>query len=146
MKKCNKCSITKPLTEFFKDKSNKTNGHYSICKKCKTDSAMNWRAANKEQYNSNQRQQHKKNYERNRLYRYGLTPEQYNGMLQIQDNKCCTCSCAPKKTRPLVIDHDHITGEVRGLLCYKCNRDMVVVDDKEHLAKLISYRDKKHSK
>ena len=32
MKKCNQCKVVKSLSEFFKDKNNKTDGHYSICK------------------------------------------------------------------------------------------------------------------
>lgn len=146
MKKCNKCEKEKQLSEFFRDKNNKTDGHYSICKSCKTESSLKWRAENRESYNRSQRLQHARNYERNRLYRYDITEEQYNKMLTDQSHKCAIPGCNKTATlkRKLAIDHDHVTKEVRGLLCYKCNRDMNVVDDKEHLAKLISYRDKKH--
>ena len=81
MKKCNKCSQTKAFTEFFKDKNNKTDGHYSICKPCKQAGSMEWRAANKDRYNGNMRKYHKKHYDRFRLLRYDITPEQYASML-----------------------------------------------------------------
>ncbi len=144
MKQCNKCLETKAFTEFFKDKNNKTDGYYSICKPCKQTGSMKWREANREQYNENQRKHHKKHALRNRLYRYDITPEQYNQMLQNQNGVCALCSNPPTAKRALATDHDHTTKEVRGLLCYKCNRDMATVDNKEHLTKLLSYRDKKH--
>ena len=50
---------------------------------------------------------------------YGLTFEQYERLLKSQKNRCAIC----EKTlvnRPQV-DHDHKTGEVRGILCVRCN-------------------------
>lgn len=47
-------------------------------------------------------------------------------MLHAQDGKCAICKTASwdkehKKFRRLVVDHDHKTGKVRGLLCANCN-------------------------
>jgi hypothetical protein len=140
MKQCNKCLLTKPLSEFFKDKNNKTDGRYSICKICKQIAAMKWREANREQYNENQRKQHAKNYQRNRLYRYDITPKQHADMLLRQKGLCAICQKPPTAKRALATDHCHKTGRVRGLLCYKCNRDMNVVDNPAHLAKLLEYK------
>lgn len=141
-KTCNKCNKHKLAGEFFKDKGI-SDGLSTICKTCKTETTMAWRAANREQYNANQRKQHAKNYTRNRLYRYDLTPDEYNGMLTAQDNKCAICNCPPQGTRPLVIDHNHDTGAVRGLLCYGCNRALHVLENAELLAKSQNYL-KKH--
>lgn len=140
MKKCNTCSLTKPLTEFYRDKSFK-DGYRANCKECKDKSTIAWRNKNREKYNAGQREQHKKHYQRNRLYRYGITPQEYDDLLKEQNGLCKICSKPPKKTRPLVIDHCHKTRNVRNLLCYKCNRDMAVIDDEQHLTKLIAYRD-----
>lgn len=56
---------------------------------------------------------------RNRVlkYMYGITLDQYNQMCIDQDNKCLIC----KNQRKLVVDHDHKTGKIRGLLCINCN-------------------------
>ena len=51
---------------------------------------------------------------------YGLTPEQYDVMLQKQDGKCAICRSPAGESR-LHVDHDHKTGAVRGLLCRTCN-------------------------
>ena len=57
----------------------------------------------------------------NRLKRlYGIELADYNQMLEKQDGKCAICR-SDKKTRSLAVDHNHITGKVRALLCGGCN-------------------------
>jgi hypothetical protein len=53
---------------------------------------------------------------------YGLMPYQYEQMVIQQGNKCGICekSFIDKRSTPHV-DHDHETGNIRGLLCSKCN-------------------------
>ena len=61
---------------------------------------------------------------RNKLYltRYGISLEQYNELLEKQDNKCAICLVSQSDlSRRLDVDHNHITGEIRGLLCSSCN-------------------------
>lgn len=143
-KQCSECNEAKPVTEFFKDKGFK-DGYYSKCKSCKTKNTLVWRAKNKDKYNEYMRGHHKKNYQRNRLYRYNISQKEHGQMLLEQNNVCALCKKPPPANKPLVVDHDHATGEVRGLLCYKCNRDMATVDDKAQLALCLAYRDKKHT-
>jgi hypothetical protein len=60
---------------------------------------------------------------------YGITSADYARMLLAQDGKCAICEVV--LTEPLrqkgqpttvaTIDHDHETGEVRGVLCNRCN-------------------------
>lgn len=140
-KTCNECDKTKSVDLFFKD-SGISDGYMGRCKECKTKQAMKWRTENRETYNANQRLQHKKNYTRNRLYRYDLTPAQYQQLVTDQNNLCAVCLKPPAEGKELVIDHCHDSEAVRGLLCYKCNRDMVVVDDDLHLTKLLAYKQK----
>lgn len=55
---------------------------------------------------------------------YDLTPADYEAMIAAQDGKCLICQGTEVKTNGSThwaIDHDHETGEVRGLLCGDCN-------------------------
>ena len=71
-----------------------------------------------------------------RKYHYGITEEQYNDLLEKQDNKCAACS----DTTPLVVDHCHNTGAIRGLLCRKCNTALGQLNDsKERVEGLLRY-------
>lgn len=52
---------------------------------------------------------------------YGLAPGQYGEIYVFQGQVCFLCQRATGATRALSVDHDHKTGEVRGLLCRPCN-------------------------
>lgn len=59
-----------------------------------------------------------------RLYRqYGITLEVYKELLAEQNGVCAICQQPPDSIHPgrLCVDHDHETGEIRGLLCNYCN-------------------------
>jgi hypothetical protein len=76
------------------------------------------------------------------LRKFGITLEQYHAMLADQGGVCAICGEPPaivmgqrsgrqgRQTRPmLVVDHDHATGNVRGLLCTPCNRGIGFLKD-----------------
>lgn len=56
-----------------------------------------------------------------RLYR--LTAEEYRSLLASQNGKCAVCSVdvTALPTKQIHVDHDHRTGAVRSILCYRCN-------------------------
>jgi|SRR6267142_1728705 len=53
-------------------------------------------------------------------YRYGISFEDYHRFLDLQNGVCAVCKNPPNK-RSLDVDHNHITGKIRGLLCNDCN-------------------------
>lgn len=55
---------------------------------------------------------------------YGIDAAEYKRLLDLQGGKCAICRSRPKSKR-LAVDHDHQTGEVRGLLCSRCNHDLM---------------------
>lgn len=57
--------------------------------------------------------------DRERLKRYGVTVPQYMQLMAEQDGRCALCSL--EWDRDLFVDHDHVTKQVRGLLCGPCN-------------------------
>ena len=70
--------------------------------------------------------------------RYGITLEDYEAMLAAQDGRCAICRQPPKKNR-LHVDHDHMTGEVRGLLCGPCNRGLSYFERANKRAAILAY-------
>jgi hypothetical protein len=65
--------------------------------------------------------------------KFGITPEEYDRMFSEQGGVCAICGRHPKLStgdqRRLSVDHNHDTGKVRGLLCYKCNVGLGSADD-----------------
>ena len=71
-----------------------------------------------------------------------MTPEAYLEMLEQQGGVCAVCSNGQKaKGRyRLHIDHDHDTGEIRGLLCGRCNAGLGFFSDNPELVeKALAY-------
>ena len=130
---CPKCKLEKLLDQFYK----RGKYYHSYCKKCHKTNTRNWQNRNPERVRANNRAWGKanrgktrannitwrkrnpeKNRENHRKYKYGITSDQYNEMVKNQNNKCAICGI---ETITPHIDHDHITGRVRGLLCFYCN-------------------------
>ena len=65
------------------------------------------------------------NYERSRQYKnFGITIEQFDKMMALQNGGCALCGRLPGKKR-LSVEHDHKTGRVRGLACFRCNKFLI---------------------
>lgn len=60
-------------------------------------------------------------YERARLAKYGLTEDKHKALVRSQNNVCAVCHQSCDINDKLCIDHNHMTGIVRGLLCSRCN-------------------------
>lgn len=52
---------------------------------------------------------------------YGITHDEYVALLEEQGGVCAICGDGGEGSRSLSVDHDHVTGAVRGLLCNRCN-------------------------
>ena len=73
----------------------------------------------------------------------GATVTLYNKLLKEQGGVCAIC-LRPPKTRRLAFDHNHRTGEPRGLLCWSCNYDLGVVEKNfartpDRLTRMLAY-------
>lgn len=55
---------------------------------------------------------------------YGINAAEYDHLLELQGGRCAICRSRPKSKR-LAVDHDHKSGAVRGLLCSRCNHDLL---------------------
>lgn len=54
---------------------------------------------------------------------YNMTPDEYSRLLDFQGGQCAICNTdkAGGRFGQFQVDHDHKTGDIRGLLCYQCN-------------------------
>ena len=70
------------------------------------------------------------------LKQYGLIPHQYEAMLAAQGGTCAICHALDPGhwSGRFQVDHDHVSGAVRGLLCSACNGGLgLFKDDVERL-------------
>lgn len=92
-----------------------------------------WRDENKEHFRALQKNWGAKNKKRIHMCHitrtYGLTAEEYEDLLVKHDYRCAICK-SPSK---LNVDHDHMTGKVRGLLCRHCNYGLGHFRDKPEI-------------
>jgi hypothetical protein len=124
-KECTKCGDPKPGSAFPKNAS-KPDGRDGECKRCKREregtpvarAAKRWRDL---------------------LRKYGVSREAYNKLMVKQGGLCCICNKPERRTNqlgellPLAVDHDHETGELRGLLCATCNKALGLFEDDGHI-------------
>jgi hypothetical protein len=141
LKKCSKCGALKPLVDFYKATGTR-DGHRNDCKVCNLAAkalrtardpesnrarAREWQRQNPERYRATQQaylESGKKKIADRKSHlkrKFGLTPDEFDELLELQDGGCAICGELPSERVSLHVDHDHVTGEVRGILCMRCN-------------------------
>jgi hypothetical protein len=147
-KKCSKCGITKPIKQFG---FSRPKVYRSNCKSCQNlynkkylkDNPNKvvkfsenrkpkdkiYRQENKNKRNEYLKEWGIKNPDKKRAqkyrHRYGIDISDYDKMLEKQNHKCLICysyDTNRKGLKHFIVDHDHKTNKVRGLLCHKCNQ------------------------
>ncbi len=128
MKTCNKCKIEKLEHEYHNYSFSPDRLQYA-CKDCQRKAALAYRRRHPERARLKDRRSHYKS-------KYGLTIPEYEGMFDSRSGLCDICHKAEtkihpnsKKLTPLVVDHNHDTGAIRGLLCNSCNRGLGYLRD-----------------
>lgn len=144
---CCVCSV--PLSrdnwQLCKQKVN-----HKICTSCNNARAKKWKAENKEKVKEQKRKWSLKNKDKNKVYAskvtpqkqrqysikgfFGLSWEEYTTLYLASNGKCGICSIKlsmskEEGTHTAHIDHNHITGKVRGILCRSCNRGIGYLND-----------------
>lgn len=132
-KVCKGCGENKPLDAYSPGANGKPRGR---CKQCGVIAATLWKDSNP-----------RKALDYHLRRTFGITIEHYDAMLEEQGGVCAICGQPPIVTKPtrvrkhewmpeapavaprLIVDHDHDTGEVRGLLCKPCNTGIGMLAD-----------------
>jgi hypothetical protein len=119
-KVCPSCGEEKPKEAFGSHAWNK-DGLRSQCKVCRTEQERPGQLKRK----------------------YGITPEQYDKMYQDQKGLCACCGQPETaihwkgRKRTLAVDHDHVTGQVRQLICHRCNVVIGLTKENPDLCELL---------
>jgi len=72
--------------------------------------------------------------------KYGISIEEYLALAEAQGGLCAICRKKPgKKFKTFGVDHDHRTGQVRGLLCTRCNIGLAFIEDDAYFPKALQY-------
>ena len=106
---CSICGQEQPTENFYRNRRS--------CKSCLRDSQRRYRAERPDYHHG-----------RNLRQRYGICPDEYQTLLANQNNTCPICEVEISETleykgsRSAVVDHNHDTGDVRGILCSMCNK------------------------
>lgn len=143
-KVCTKCGEDKHLLSYYAHRGTK-DGRTTYCRECQKAATRAWNAANAEKmrvrnaaYRAVPKNQLRtaQNMRSSWLRLYGLTVDGYEAMLRAQDGVCAIClkperfiDARTGEPRRLAVDHDHVTGRVRGLLCGRCNRTLGHMDE-----------------
>jgi hypothetical protein len=149
-KVCTECGEPKPLDEYWNHPTGKY-GKRPRCKEClrkenaefektyrpsRQEKSHEWYERNKEAVKEKalaggRRWVYKPDNKRNHNLktRYGITAKEYDALLEAQDGKCAICSRKMDEGRRLAVDHDHDTGEVRGILHVRCNTAIALFKD-----------------
>jgi Autographiviridae endonuclease VII len=80
-----------------------------------------------------------KDRKRHMKYWYGLSNKEYNQILIEQDYKCQICEVDLHSQKKINVDHNHDTGQIRSILCVRCNLSIGLIEDKEWIEKALEY-------
>jgi len=130
---CPKCGLAKEKKEFGKD-STTASGVSSWCKPCKKA----WRARHRK---DNPEKLKSMDFNSDLKKLYGITSDQYWELFNKQNGLCACCGQSHELfVRRLHVDHDHNSGQIRGLLCTECNPGLGYFQDSiERLEMAITY-------
>jgi hypothetical protein len=163
MKRCNNCGLIKALDDFYKNPKGRA-GLRPECKECTKERRREWYSRNRAAEVERVRQwalanpdkvaeriaalrgSEKKKLADRRSHlkrKYGITLEDYDRMLEAQGGVCAICKEARPEERTLHVDHDHVTGKIRGLLCFRCNNAIGDLrDDVDLIYRMLDYLDR----
>jgi hypothetical protein len=119
---CADCDKVLPLADFVRSVAT-ASGYSAYCKPCHN---VRSRASRAKVGGS-------RSYHLTR--RYGITAAEADQMLRNQNGLCAICRGAPAAH----VDHDHVTGAVRALLCFNCNGGLGQFKDDPQLLHAAAY-------
>lgn len=139
-KKCPACELTKPVSEYYSSRKSTGNGYSSYCKACTSvRRAMRDKAIAEDVERSAKRTAYA--FNATLVSRYGITANDAKEMLRKQLGLCSNRGCGTRLTFDVKrgdpsraqVDHCHKTGNVRGILCRRCNTGASIIEKNENV-------------
>lgn len=146
-KRCCHCREEKSLDSFGQDKS-RSDGLNAECKVCMKARHAVYYQKNKDKvtrrdlayYQSHKRECKRSARKSSLRRRFGITEGDYIRIFTRQLGRCAICGQPEPKGQWLSVDHNHVTGQVRGLLCDACNTAMgLLKEDSQRLISMLRY-------
>jgi translation initiation factor 2 beta subunit (eIF-2beta)/eIF-5 len=153
--RCSRCEIKKPLDAFYKDKRLRHGRRYE-CTEClkkisdlpenkqrnktlklarmQNPEYVKWLNGRYRAYRKTEKG--KRLYLKTSLAPYGMSAADYERVLKAQHSVCAICGSpdpGTNRTSRFAVDHCHVTGKVRGLLCGQCNLAIGYMKDRPDL-------------
>ena len=123
-KSCSKCEQEKALDQFSRNRTRKSGLEYE-CKACRYERSSAWARANPEKNRKGAHDSHVRHPDTKRSYnlqmRYNINLVHFDQRLESQGGVCALCGRPPTSGKPFVVDHNHQTGQIRGLIHRQCN-------------------------
>ena len=135
--KCPSCKETKQLvTSFYKNKAARS-GYASHCIICMSQMYKS------SKYKKLRNEAYKRNQLKHRDYilrqNFGITLDEYRVKFKQQNGVCAICG-GINSDRSLAVDHNHKTGQIRGLLCSRCNPALgFLQENPDRITKILDY-------
>jgi len=145
-KRCASCKQELPLESFRILVTARDAGRYRhMCRDCERTYSRNYAEEHAEEV-----------FEGHLKRKYGISLAEYDVLMIVQEDLCAICRQPEKRRgsggkvglrgpktdhiRRLAVNHDHITGQVRGLICHDCNVTMGFLNESpERLAQVLHY-------
>jgi hypothetical protein len=146
MKTCTNCHNCKDLSEFGPCRGTK-DGLKTQCRGCLSEKSRQWRQENKDRARSSWKRWAERHPEKEkiRVRRYlarkrGIPAHLFESIEAAREGKCQLCGCLSEEGKVHCLDHDHATGEFRGVICRRCNTVLgLVKDDASILTRAVDY-------
>lgn len=152
---CITCRMRLPRDFFGVRKDGMHRGISYKCKLCTSNESCAWKVKNPERHNEAQKRYYQRHPDRisarrlknkkwtkeySLLRLYGLTLAAFEAMEVAQAYCCAICKRHKDicKRGYLVVDHDHVTGKVRALLCIRCNSGIGTFNEDANLLSLVA--------
>lgn len=136
LKQCCRCLGEFPFTRFRRTPKGVL-AHK--CSDCEVAASVQSVVGRKAYYEANKDWIRERGVEQRLRSRYGVDLEWFESKLEEQGGVCKICGKTNDSGKRLHVDHDHQTGKVRGLLCFRCNHRLGVLENREWVEAALAY-------